>query len=173
MTRGRLRAVLGCLLVGMCALSVLATTAGAATPDSVRITAEEFFPAIGTPTIVIHAQGGIFGETAIDGSGATEQVLPGSDTSGLHRRAAQYHGVDIYTTDDGSITFKWQFTCKYTSPTASTCEGSWRITDADGDYTGAQGGGSALDLCVDQLDTAGVYIGTGCNDVLTGKIQAA
>jgi hypothetical protein len=138
----------------------------------VTIHADELFPASGTPTIVIQAQGGIFGEDVISGVGQTEQVLLGSETSNLHRVAAQYHGVDVYTTADGSITFKWQFTCMYTSDVDSLCQGPWHITGADGAYTGSQGGGTAIDECVDHY-TGDTYTSTTCSDTLTGKIQAA
>lgn len=151
---------------------VLATGAAAGTPEAVTITANELFPAIGTPTISIQASGGIFGSQPVPGSGATEQVILGSETAYFHRRAVEYHGVDVYTTAAGAITFKWQFTCMMTSDVDSTCQGPWHIIDSSGAYTGAQGGGTAIDLCVDHY-TGDTYTSTTCSDTLTGKIQAA
>jgi hypothetical protein len=100
----------------------------------------------------------------------------GSLTSSAHRRAAEYHGVDIYTTTggdaQGAITFKWQFTCMYSSAIHSTCSGPWHITDGTGDYKGAAGGGTAIDQCDDEYNgPGGTYSGTRCSDTLTGKIQ--
>jgi hypothetical protein len=173
MTRGRLQGLIGCLVVGLVSVLVLATGAGAASPESVTILADEFFPASGTPTIFIAASGGVFGEGST-GTGATEMQALGSPTSGSHRRAVVYHGVDVYTTTAGdalgAITFKWQFTCMYTSDIHSVCSGPWQITDGTGDYQGAQGGGTAIDQCDDEYsDTE--YTGTRCSDTLTGKIQ--
>ena len=72
----------------------------------------------------------------------------------------------------GAITFKWQFTCKYTSDIHSVCSGPWHITDGIGDYEGAAGGGTAIDECDDEYNGAGdTYSGTRCSDTLTGKIQ--
>jgi len=166
-----LHGVVACLVLGLALTAVFVTSAGAASPEAVTITAAELFPANGTPTISIQASGGIFG-AGISGTGATEQVIVGSGSAYLHRRAVQYHGVDVYTTADGSITFNWQFNCKYTSTTDSTCSGPWHITDATGDYAGAQGGGTAIDLCVDHY-TGDTYTHTTCDDTLTGKVQAS
>jgi hypothetical protein len=169
-TRGTFQGLLGCLALGLCVSAlVLATGAAAGTPEAVTITADEFFPASGTPTISIHASGGMFG-AGINGSGVTEQVVLGSETAYFRRRAVQYHGVDVYTTAAGAITFKWQFNCMFTSFTDSTCTGPWHITDATGAYTGAQGGGTAVDLCVDEY-AGDTYTGTACDDTLTGKVQ--
>ena len=170
MTKRRIHGLLGCLVLGLfVSVSVLATSAGAGTPEAVTITADEFFPASGTPTISIHASGGMFG-VGISGTGATEEVILGSETAYFQRRALQIHGVDVYTTAAGAITFKWQFNCMYTSPTDSTCAGPWHITDATGAYSGAQGGGTAIDLCVDEY-AGDTYTGTRCSDTLTGKVQ--
>src|SRR5580765_6393973 len=110
-SRRSFRGLLGCLALGLgLPAFVLATGAAAGTPQAVTITADEFFPASGTPTISIHASGGLFG-AGIDGSGATEQVILGSETAYFQRRAVQIHGVDIYTTAAGAISFKWQFNC--------------------------------------------------------------
>jgi hypothetical protein len=177
MTKRRLHGLLGCLVLGLfVSVSALATGAGAASPESVTILANEFFPADGTtPTITIAASGGVFGAGST-GTGATEQQTLGSLTSSGHRRAAQYHGVDVYTTTSGdatgAITFKWQFTCMYTSDIHSVCSGPWHITDGSGDYAGAQGGGTAIDECDDEYNGPGdTYSGTRCSDTLTGKIQ--
>jgi hypothetical protein len=173
MTKRRLQGLLGCLALGLVSVSVLATGAGAASPESVTILADEFFPASGAPTITIAASGGVFGAGST-GTGATEQQTLGSLTSGSHRRAVEYHGVDVYTTTagdaQGAITFKWQFTCKYTSDIHSVCSGPWHITDGTGDYEGAQGGGTAIDECDDEY-SGDEYTGTRCSDTLTGKIQ--
>ena len=56
------------------------------------------------------------------------------------------------------------------SPINSTCAGPWHITGATGAYTGARGGGTAIDLCVDQY-TGDTYTGTTCDDTLAGKVQ--
>jgi hypothetical protein len=166
---------LGCLVLGLfVSVSVLATGAGATSPEAVTILADEFFPAGGTPTITIAATGGVFGVVGSSGTGTTEQRTLGSLTSGSHRRAVQFHGVDVYTTTSGdatrAITFKWQFTCMYTSDVDSVCSGPWHITAGSGDYEGARGGGTAIDECVDEFSGA-EYIGTRCSDTLTGKIQ--
>jgi len=50
------------------------------------------------------------------------------------------------------------------------CSGPWHITSGTDDYEGAQGGGTALDLCVDEYNGT-EYTGTRCSDTLTGKIQ--
>jgi hypothetical protein len=70
----------------------------------------------------------------------------------------------------GAITFKWQFTCMYTSDTDSACQGPWHITGGTGAYEGAQGGGTALDLCVDEYNGT-QYTGTSCSDTLNSMIQ--
>jgi hypothetical protein len=177
MTKGRLRGFLGCVLLGLfVSVVAMATGAGAASPEAVTILADEFFPADGTtPTITIAATGGVFG-VGSSGYGETAQQALGSSTSGSHRRAVQYHGVDVYTTTDGdaqgAITFKWQFTCMYTSDIHSVCSGPWHITDGTGDYEGAAGGGTAIDQCDDEYNGAGgTYSATRCSDTLTGKIQ--
>jgi hypothetical protein len=177
MTKGRLHGFLGCVLLGLfVSVAALATGAGAASPESVTILADEFFPADGTtPTITIAATGGVFG-VGSSGYGETAQEALGSTTSNSHRRAAQYHGVDVYTTTDGdaqgAITFKWQFTCMYTSDIHSVCSGPWHITNGIGDYEGAAGGGTAIDQCDDEFNgPGGAYSGTRCSDTLTGKIQ--
>jgi hypothetical protein len=96
------------------------------------------------------------------------------DVLSNHRGAAEYHGVDVYTTTSGdaqgAITFKWQFTSMYTSDTDSACQGPWHITGGTGAYEGAQGGGTALDLYVDEYNGT-EYTGTSCSDTLNGKIQ--
>ena len=169
----------GGLLFGVVlSFAVLTAGAAAASPESVTILADEFFPASGTPTITITASGGVFG-AASKGTGASEQQTLGSLTSGSHRTAAEYHGVDVYTTYNeqtgdalGAITFKWQFTCMYTSDIHSVCSGPWHITDGTGAYKGAEGGGTAIDQCDDEYNgTGGSYSGTRCSDTLTGKIQ--
>jgi hypothetical protein len=177
MTKGRLHGLLGCVLLGLfVSVAALATGAGAASPESVTILADEFFPASGaTATITIAATGGVFGAGS-NGRGETYQQTTGSLTSSSHRRAVEYHGVDVYTTTggdaQGAITFKWQFTCKYTSDIHSVCSGPWHITDGIGDYEGAAGGGTAIDECDDEYNgTGGTYSGTRCSDTLTGKIQ--
>jgi hypothetical protein len=176
MTKGRLHRLLGCLVLGLfVSVSALATGAGAASPEQVTISATEFFPASGDPQITIEASGGVF-EASSSGTGQSDMQTAGSLTSSSHRRAAEYHGVDIYTTTSGdaqgAITFKWQFTCMYTSGIHSVCSGPWHITDGIGDYAGAQGGGTAIDECDDEYNGAGdTYSGTRCSDTLTGKIQ--
>ena len=60
--------------------------------------------------------------------------------------------MDVYTFGAGAITFKWQFNCMYTTETDSVCSGPWHITCGTGDFEGAQGGGTAIDLCVDHYD---------------------
>jgi hypothetical protein len=177
MTKGRLHRLVGCVLLGLLvSVAALATGAGAASPESVTILADEFFPASGAPaTITITAAGGVFG-TSSTGQGETAMEATGSVNSSGHRRAAEYHGVDIYTTTSGdahgAITFKWQFTCMYTSDIHSVCSGPWHITDGTGDYEGAAGGGTAIDQCDDEYNGAGgTYSATRCSDTLTGKIQ--
>jgi hypothetical protein len=123
--------------------------------------------------ITISATGGVFG-TGSSGTGQSYMQATGSLTSSSHRRAAEYHGVDVYTTTSGdaqgAITFKWQFTCMYSTAVDSVCSGPWHITGGSGAYEGAQGGGTAVDQCVD--DYSGTeYIDTRCSDILTGKIQ--
>jgi hypothetical protein len=172
MNMAKRRGLLGCLVVALLApVLALATSAGAAAPESVTIHADEFFPASGAATITIEAAGGLFG-TSIPGTGETQQYTTGSATSLNHRSAAEYHGVDVYRTAQGAITFKWQFTCMYTSDIHSVCSGPWHITDGSGDYEGAQGGGTAVDQCDDEYNGAGgAYSGTTCSDTLVGKIQ--
>ena len=167
--RGSFRGLLGCVVLGLCASALVLASSAAGAPQAVTITADEFFPAVGAPDISIHASGGMFGP-GIDGSGATEQVILGSETAYFQRRAVQYHGEDVYTTAAGAITFRWQFNCTYTSATDSTCAGPWHITSATGAYAGAQGGGTAIDLCVDEY-AGNTYTGTRCDDTLTGKVQ--
>jgi hypothetical protein len=176
MTKGRLHGLLGCVLLGLfVSVAALATGAGAASPEQVTIYATEFFPANGDPQITIEATGGVFGAGS-SGTGQSYMQTTGSLTSGSHRRAAEYHGVDVYTTTggdaQGAITFKWQFTCMYTSDIHSVCSGPWHITDGIGAYEGAAGGGTAIDECDDEFNgTGGAYSGTRCSDTLTGKIQ--
>lgn len=176
MTKGRLHGLLGCLVLGLfVSVSALATGAGAASPESVTIHATEFFAANGDQKITIEATGGVFGAVS-SGTGQSYMQTTGSLTSSSHRRAAEYHGVDVYTTTDGdaqgAITFKWQFTCMYTSDIHSVCSGPWHITDGIGDYEGAAGGGTAIDECDDEYNgTGGTSSGTRGSDTLTGKIQ--
>jgi hypothetical protein len=176
MTKGRLRGFLGCVVLALfVAVSALATGAGAASPQQVTIYATEFFAANGDQQITIEATGGVFG-TVSSGTGQSYMQATGSLTSSSHRRAAEYHGVDVYTTTSGdaqgAITFKWQFTCMYTSDIHSVCSGPWHITDGSGDYEAAAGGGTAIDQCDDEYNGAGdTYSGTRCSDTLTGKIQ--
>ena len=177
MIRGRLHPLLGCLVVGLfVSVLALASGAGAASPEQVTIKADETFFAVGDPLITISASGGVFGNSSTGTATSVNNTQgSGSTTSSLHRRAIVYHGVDVYTTTDGdakgAITFKWQFTCKYTSDTDNTCSGPWHITSGTGAYKGAQGGGTAVDLCVDNYDAGGAYLSSHCNDILTGKIQ--
>jgi hypothetical protein len=177
MTKGRLHGFLGSVLLGLfVSVSVLATGAGATSPKYVTIHADEFFPVAGDIEIAIEATGGVFGTTGSTGHGETVQQTTGSLTSGSHRRAVEYHGVDVYTTTEGdavgSITFKWQFTCMYTSDIHSVCSGPWHITGGTGDYEGAMGGGTAIDECDDEYNgPEGAYSGTRCSDTLTGKVQ--
>jgi hypothetical protein len=172
MTRGRLHAVLGCLVLGLLAsVSALTTGAVAATPKSVTITADEFFGATGDTVIALEATGGMFG-TLSTGTGESFQQTKGSVTSTGHRVPLVIHGVDVYTFGAGAITFNWQFNCMYTSPTEAVCSGPWHITSGTGAYEGARGGGTAIDLCVDHYDGPdGAYSATTCSDTLTGKIQ--
>ena len=176
MTKGRLHGLLGCVLLGLfVSVAALATGAGAASPEQVTIHATEFFAANGDQEITIEAAGGVFGAVS-SGTGQSVMQTIGSVTSSSRRRAAEYHGVDVYTTTSGdaqgAITFKWQFTCMYTSDIHSVCSGPWHITDAVGDYEGAKGGGAAIDECDDEYNgTGGTYSGTRCSDTLTGKIQ--
>ena len=174
MTKGRLRGFLGCLVLGLfVTVSGLATGAGAASPEHVTISATEFFAANGDQQITIEARGGVFGAVS-SGTGQSDMQATGSLTSSSHRRAAEYHGVDVYTTTSGdaqgAITFKWQFTCMYTSDIDSVCSGPWHITGGTGAYEGARGGGTAVDLCVDEFNGT-EYAGTSCSDTLNGKIQ--
>ena len=173
MTKGRLDRLLGCLVLGLfVSVGALATGAGAASPESVTITAKEYFPATGDQKITIEATGGVFSALS-SGTGESTMNTLGSPTSGGHRSAFVYHGVDVYTTNvgtRGTFTFMWAFTCKYTSATDSLCAGPWHITGGTGAYESAQGGGTALDLCVDKY-VNGVYDSTSCDDTLTGKIQ--
>ena len=174
MTKGRLHGLLACLVLGLfVSVSAPATGAGAASPEQVTISATEFFPANGDPQITIEARGGVFGAVS-SGTGQSYMQTTGSLTSSSHRRAAEYHGVDVYTTTSGdalgAITFKWQFTCMYTSDVDSVCSGPWHITGGTGAYEGAHGGGTALDLCVDEYNGT-EYTGTRCSDTLNGKIQ--
>ena len=174
MTRGRLHGLLGCVLLGLfVSVAALATGAGAASPESVTILADEFFAANGDQQITIEATDGVFGAGS-SGKGQSVMQATGSLTSSSHRRAAEYHGVDVYTTTSGdaqgAITFKWQFTCMYTSDIDSVCSGPWHITGGTAAYEGAQGGGTAVDLCVDEYNGT-EYTGTSCSDTLTGKIQ--
>jgi len=154
-------------------VSALAIGARAASPEQVTIYATEFFAANGDQQITLEASGGVF-EAASSGTGQSYMQATGSLTSSSHRRAAEYHGVDVYTTTSGdaqgAITFKWQFTCMYTSDIHSVCSGPWHITGGTGAYVGAQGGGTALDLCTDEYNGT-EYTGTRCSDILTGKIQ--
>jgi len=173
MTRGKRHAALGCLVLGLLAsVSALTSGAVAATPEPVTITADEFFGASGDTVITLEATGGVFG-TSSTGTGESFQQTKGSVTSSSHRVPLVIHGVDVYTFGAGSITFNWQFNCVYSSDTDSVCSGPWRITSGTGAYEGAQGGGTAIDLCVDHYDGPdGAYSATTCSDTLTGKIQA-
>jgi hypothetical protein len=174
MTKGRFHRLLGSLALGLfLSFSALTGGAGAASPEQVTIYAAEFFAANGDQQITIVATDGVFGAVS-SGTGQSYMQAAGSLTSSSHRRAAEYHGVDVYTTTggdaQGAITFKWQFTCMYTSDIDSVCSGPWHITGGTGAYVGAQGGGTALDLCVDEYNGT-EYTGTRCSDTLTGKIQ--
>jgi hypothetical protein len=99
------------------------------------------------------------------------QETQGGGNSGSHRVPLVIHGVDVYTFGDSAITFKWQFRCVYSSDIDAVCSGPWHITSGTGDYEGAQGGGTAIDLCQDQY-AGDTYIATTCKDTLTGKIQS-
>ena len=170
MTRGKLLGLAGCLLVS---IAVLASGALAATPEPVTITADEFFGASGDTVINLEATGGIFGTGITVGTGESFQETKGSVNSGSHRTPLVIHGVDVYTFGASAITFNWQFRCVYSSDTDAVCSGPWHITSGTGDYEGAQGGGTAIDLCVDHYDgTDGAFSSTTCSDTLTGKIQA-
>jgi hypothetical protein len=172
----KVKRLLGCVFITlMLSLSVFAGGALAASPQPVTIYAAEFFPASGDAQITIQAQGGVFGASS-SGQGTSLQETLGSDTSLAHRAAVEYHGVDAYTTSAGdalgTLTFKWQFTCIYTSDIHSVCSGPWHITAGSGDYQGAMGGGTAVDQCDDEYNGAdGDYSGTRCTDTLNGKIQ--
>jgi hypothetical protein len=176
MTKRRRHGLLGFLVLGLFVSALaLATAAAAAPPERVTIHATEFFSADGSNQITIEATGGVFGAGS-SGPAQSYMQATGSLTSSSHRRAAEYHGVDFYTTTQGdaqgAITFKWQFTCMYTSDIHSVCSGPWHITDGIGDYVGAAGGGTAIDQCDDEYNgTGGTYSGTRCSDTLTGKIQ--
>src|SRR5436190_16654554 len=176
MMKRRLQRLLGFQLFGFCVSALpLATAAAARSPERVTIHATEFFAADGSNQITIEATGGVFGVVS-SGTAQSYMHTTGSLTSGSHRRAAEYHGVDVYTTThgdaQGAITFKWQFTCMYTSDIHSVCSGPWHITDGSGDYEGAADGGAAIDECDDEYNgTGGTYSGTRCSDTLTGKIQ--
>jgi hypothetical protein len=174
MTRRRLQAMLGCLVLGLLAsVSAVTTGAVAATPEPVTITADEFFGASGDTVITLEATGGVFG-TGSSGTGESFQQTKGSVNAGSHRLPLVIHGVDVYTFGAGAITFKWQFNCVYSSATDAVCSGPWHITGGTGAYEGAQGGGTAVDLCVDEYNgPGGTYSATVCSDTLTGKIQAA
>lgn len=155
-------------------IAVLASSAVAATPDSVTITADEFFGASGDTVINLEATGGIFGTGITAGTGESFQQTKGSVNSTTHRLPLVIHGVDVYTFGANAITFNWQFTCVYSSPTDAVCSGPWHITSGTGAYQGAKGGGTAVDLCVDHYDgPGGAYSATTCSDTLTGKIQSA
>ena len=151
---------------------VLATGAVAATPESVTITADEFFGADGTTVINLQATGGIFGTGITAGTGESFQETKGSVNSTTHRLPLVIHGVDVYTFGANAITFNWQFRCVYSSLTDAVCSGPWHITSGTGTYEGATGGGTAVDLCIDHYNGAGEYTSTTCDDTLTGKIQA-
>ena len=169
MTRGRLLGIAACLLVSIAAL---ASSGLAATPEPVTITADEFF-GLSTTVINLEATGGIFGTGITVGTGESFQETKGSLTSTGHRLPLVIHGVDVYTFGASAITFNWQFRCVYSSDTDAVCSGPWHITSGTGDYEGAQGGGTAVDLCVDHYDGPdGAYSSTTCSDTLTGKIQA-
>lgn len=151
----------------------LAASAVAATPESVTITADEFFGASGDTVINLEATGGIFGTGITTGTGESFQQTKGSVNSTTHRLPLVIHGVDVYTFGANAITFNWQFTCVYSSLTDAVCSGPWHITSGTGAYDGAKGGGTAVDLCTDQYNGPdGAYSATVCSDTLTGKIQA-
>ena len=173
MTKGRLHGLLGCLVLSLfVSVSALATGAGATSGEQVTIYAIESFPVSGMQQITIEASYGVFGALS-GGTGVSYMQASGSLTSFDHRNAAEYHGADVYTTRKGArgtLTFTWSFTCKYSSDIDSTCQGPWHITGGTGAYEGAQGGGTALDVCVDEYKGT-QYTATNCSDTLTGTIQ--
>ena len=165
------------LFVVLSAAAFATAAFASASPDAVTIHATEFFAADGSYQIAIEATGGVFG-AASTGAGQTDMQATGSVTSSSHRRAAEYHGVDVYTTTSGdaqgAITFKWQFACMYTSDIHSVCSGPWHITDGSGDLEGAAGGGTAVDQCDDEYNgPEGAYSGTRCSDTLVGRIRVS
>ena len=172
-TKRRRQALLACLLAVCGSVLALAASAVAATPESVTITADEFFGASGDTVINLEATGGIFGTGITTGTGESFQQTKGSVNSTTHRLPLVIHGVDVYTFGANAITFNWQFTCVYSSLTDAVCSGPWHITSGTGAYEGAKGGGTAVDLCTDEYNgPGGAYSATVCSDTLTGKIQA-
>jgi hypothetical protein len=167
------RTALACASIVAVFIAVLTSSAVAATPQPVTITADEFFGASGTTVITVAATGGIFGTGSTVGTGESFMQTKGGVNGASHRIPLVIHGVDVYTFGAGAITFNWQFNCVYTSDTDSVCSGPWHITSGTGAYEGAQGGGTAIDLCVDEYNgPGGTYSATVCSDTLTGKIQA-
>ena len=141
-------------------LALFALPALAAGPARITIHGTEFFPADGGPgSITFVAVGGAFGS----GTNGTGVIVTGAP-AGQSPRA--FHGVDMFTTASGTLTFSFRLNC--TAPTATTaqCSGTWHIIDSSGAYAGSQGGGSVSDFFV--TDQAGNTTG---DDTWTGEIQ--